>query len=172
MEMVFHLTGQYSAWWEGKRFDCPIRATAAGQTAKTTRDIIQDVLFGPVDQCGTGLLPRDSIIRTTPKHGLSDAFDTAIIQHISGGVSILKLKSYDQGVKAYFGTKEHAVHLDEEGPVESSEGSFMEIYLQCMMRTITTGGVVMVTMTPLQGRTPFIDNYLLECANRAELEYK
>ncbi|MDP2734865.1 MAG: terminase family protein [bacterium] len=172
IELTFHLTGQYPPWWEGKRFKRPIEAKASGQTAKTTRDIIQRTLFGPADMRGTGTIPKSSILRTTPKHGLADAYDTASISHVTGGVSALELKSYDQGVKAYYGTKDHVQWLDEEGPIESSDGSFKDIYLQCLMRTIATNGIVMVTMTPLQGRTPFINDFLLGCVNRAELEYK
>jgi hypothetical protein len=29
-ELVLHLTGAYPAWWEGRRFDTPIEAWAAG----------------------------------------------------------------------------------------------------------------------------------------------
>ena len=40
-ETVLHLTGLYPDWWEGRRFDNPVRALAAGDTSQTTRDIIQ-----------------------------------------------------------------------------------------------------------------------------------
>ncbi len=47
-ETTLHLTGRYPPWWEGRRFDRPIRAWAAGKTNETTRDIIQAKLFGSV----------------------------------------------------------------------------------------------------------------------------
>src|SRR5215510_2968769 len=40
-ESTLHLTGLYPDWWPGRRFTRPIEAWAAGQTSKTTRDIIQ-----------------------------------------------------------------------------------------------------------------------------------
>ena len=40
-EVTLHLTGDYTNWWEGKRFDRPVQFLAAGDTSQTTRDIIQ-----------------------------------------------------------------------------------------------------------------------------------
>src|SRR5215472_8762155 len=34
-EMAMHLTGLYPEWWDGRRFDKPIRAWAAGVTGET-----------------------------------------------------------------------------------------------------------------------------------------
>ena len=97
-EGALHLTGLYPHWWEGRVFDKPINAIGASDTAKTTRDIIQVMLFGLPDEMGTGLIPRSRIIRKTPKHGLADAYDTIYIRHVTDGISRLMLKSYDQGV--------------------------------------------------------------------------
>ena len=46
-EMAVHLTGRYPSWWTGRRFDRPISAWAAGDTGKTSRDILQTKLLGP-----------------------------------------------------------------------------------------------------------------------------
>lgn len=165
-EIACHLIGQYPAWWEGKRFNHPVRAVASGQTAKTTRDFIQILLFGLPTDVGTGLLPKQCILRTAPKHGLAEAYDTVYVQHAASERerSRLSLKSYDQGVDAYYGSEEEVHWCDEEPP--------LEIYTQCVIRTMTTGGIVIVTLTPLQGRTQFIDDFLRGAANREELEYK
>ena len=56
-ELTLHLTGDYPEWWEGRRFAHPVDAWAAGDTAETTRDIIQRCLLGPIDEFGTGLIP-------------------------------------------------------------------------------------------------------------------
>src|SRR5437763_1919561 len=40
-EMAAHLTGLYPSWWEGKRFDHPIKAVAAGEGGLLVRDVIQ-----------------------------------------------------------------------------------------------------------------------------------
>ena len=164
VEMTYHLTGMYPPWWEGKRFSGPVRAVASGDTAKNTRDFIQHPLFGLPDDLGTGLIPKAAIVRTTPKHGLAEAYDTAYIRHLTGGVSRLTLKSYDQGVRAYYGTAEEIEWEDEDPP--------LEIHTPCLIRTMTTGGIVYVTLTPLEGRTAFIDEFLRTAVNREELEYR
>ena len=66
-EMVLHMTGKYPSWWEGRKFDQPISAWAAGDTGKTTRDILQMKLLGPPGEFGTGLIPKADLVRTTAK---------------------------------------------------------------------------------------------------------
>src|SRR5438477_267016 len=46
-ELRCHLTGLYPKWWQGRRFEGPSEAWAAGDTRQTTRDIIQNALMGP-----------------------------------------------------------------------------------------------------------------------------
>jgi hypothetical protein len=36
-ELTCHLTGEYPDWWEGRTFDHPIEAWAAGDTSQTVR---------------------------------------------------------------------------------------------------------------------------------------
>jgi len=64
-ELVLHLTGDYPAWWNGRRFDRPVNAWAAGDTGKTVRDILQHKLLGKWGEFGTGVLPGASLIGTT-----------------------------------------------------------------------------------------------------------
>src|SRR6516162_5405159 len=45
-EVAMHATGRYPDWWQGKRFDRPIHAWAAGTTGETVRDTVQRVLMG------------------------------------------------------------------------------------------------------------------------------
>ena len=61
-------------------------------------------------------------------------------------------KSYDQRREAFQGTEIDVVWLDEEPP--------LEIYAECLTRTMTTNGLVMLTFTPLQGITPMIKSFL------------
>ena len=93
-ETALHLTGRYPDWWEGRRFAHPIAAWVAGDTAETTRDIVQAALMGPLAEPGTGLIPADAILGEPSKRsGVTGAFDTARIRHASGGVSLLGFKS-------------------------------------------------------------------------------
>ena len=92
-EATLHLTGTYPDWWPGRRFRDPVIAWAAGDSSKTTRDIIQLALYGPFHEPGTGMIPRDAIVRTTTKTGIADCLETIQVKHVSGGVSELTLKS-------------------------------------------------------------------------------
>ena len=68
-ETTLHLTGRYPAWWKGRRFTKPISAWAAGQTSKTTRDIIQFALLGKGPRYGTGMIPAGRDPRHDAKGG-------------------------------------------------------------------------------------------------------
>lgn len=154
------LTGMYPDWWEGKRFDHPTEGWVAGDTGKNVRDILQYALLGkPGDEtaAGTGMIPGDLILRTTVKHGLADAVETVFVRHVpSGGVSTLQFKSYDQGRVAFQGTTQHFIHLDEEPP--------LDVYAECLLRTMTSNGLIELTATPLQGLTQLMLEYLPELA--------
>lgn len=143
-ELTLHLTGRYPAWWKGKRFERPIRSWACGTTGQTVRDVLQRKLIGPINDIGTGLIPGDAIIETKKKAGsVPDTIETVYVRHISGGVSTMAFKSYEQGRKAYEGDEQNCILLDEEPPVD--------IYTECLTRTMTTQGIVMLLFTPLQG---------------------
>ncbi|MEM4167802.1 MAG: terminase family protein [Candidatus Caldarchaeum sp.] len=142
------LTGDYPSWWEGRVFDHPVKVWCVGKTAQTTRDTLQKELLGPPSAIGTGLIPKDRIIKMTARAGVPGAVDQVLIRHKSGGVSILGFKSADQGVESFMGTERDIVHCDEEVPIS--------VYNECFIRTMTTNGIVILTFTPLQGITPLI----------------
>lgn len=151
-ELTLHLTGNYPSWWVGRRFDKPIKAWAAGDTGKTVREIIQDKLLGPIEDMGTGLIPKDLIIETTRKTGIADAIDTIKVKHKSGGISSVTLKSYDQRRLSFQGTEQDIIWLDEEPP--------LDIYTECLMRTMTNNGLIMLTFTPLSGMSETVLSFL------------
>ena len=152
-EVTCHLTGDYPEWWEGRRFEHPIECWAAGDTSETTRDIVQDALFGPVSAIGTGMIPQASIVGDpTRRMGVANAFDTAQIRHKSGGTSLIGLKSYDQGRKKFQGTAKHVIWLDEEPPED--------VYDECLIRLMTTNGLMIGTFTPLSGLSNVVLRYM------------
>lgn len=156
-EMALHLTGLYPDWWEGVRYKRPVKAWAAGDTSKTVRDIIQEKLLGNYHDMGTGLIPKECIIKTTPKVGTPEAIETVYVSHVSGGVSQLTLKSYDQKRESFQGTKIDIIWLDEEPP--------QDIYTECLLRTMGTGdeenkGMMMLTFTPLRGMSDVVMSFL------------
>lgn len=142
-EVVLHLTGRYPDWWTGRRFGHSIKAWAAGDTSKTVRDILQEKLLGPVGQFGTGLIPKEDIIRTSSKPGVADAVEIIYVRHVSGGESKIVLKSYDQKRESFQGSEQDLIWLDEEPP--------LDIYTECLLRTMTTNGLILLTFTPLMG---------------------
>lgn len=151
-EMACHLTGLYPDWWEGHRFTKPVIAWVAGETAKDVRDSIQLKLCGPVDNLGTGLIPGETIGRHTAKGGVPDAFDTIYVKHVSGKMSSLAFKSYDQGRESFQAADVDVLWLDEEPP--------LNIYTEAVTRTMTTLGLVMLTFTPLLGLSETVLQFL------------
>lgn len=157
-EVARHLMGIYPDWWKGRRFDHPIKAWAAGKTNQTTRDIIQNKLFGDVlhgDRralTGTGLVHGDKIGEATWRQGVPDMVDTIKVRHASGGWSELGLKSFEQGRGSFEGTERHIIWLDEEPP--------MPIYTECKVRTMTTQGMIILTFTPLEGMSEVVLAFL------------
>jgi phage terminase large subunit-like protein len=150
-ELALHLTGDYPDWWIGRKFDRGVRAWAAGDTSITVRDILQQKLLGPVGNWGTGLIPGDSIKRIVRKSGLPDTAEVIYVQH-KRGTSFLVLKSYEQRREAFQGTEQDVIWLDEEPP--------LDIYTECLMRTMTSDGMVMLTFTPLLGMSEVVLAFL------------
>ena len=156
-ELTCHLTGLYPPWWTGRRFRKAIKAWAAGQTMLTTRDIVQVALLGPTDGVAgsqwRGMIPAECVEHTTRKSGgVSLCLDQVLVTHVSGGTSVLELKSYDQGEVAFMGTVQEVVWCDEEPPEA--------VYTECLIRTMTSHGLIIATFTPLLGLTPFLQNFL------------
>ena len=154
-ELTYHMTGEYPAWWDGYRFDRPVQCLAAGDTSQTTRDIIQTKLLGGLwgtPEFGTGLLPGDLLGKPTPARGVANLYEEITVEHVSGGTSRLMLRSYEQGRKIFQGTEQHFIWLDEEVP--------KDVYDEALIRTMTTGGLVIMTFTPLSGLTPLVVDFL------------
>ena len=151
-EMTLHLTGNYPDWWDGKRFDGPISAWMAGDTGETVRDILQHKMMGPTGEYGTGMIPKSLLVRHTSRPGLADAIKDVYVKHVSGGNSHVAFKSYDQKRVSFQGTEKHVVAFDEEPP--------LGVYVEGLMRTMTVGGIVMCTFTPLMGLSEVVMSYL------------
>jgi phage terminase large subunit-like protein len=163
-EGTCHLTGLYPEWWPGRRFDGPISMWAAGDTGKTTRDILQQKFIGLPMAPGTGMLPRWSIVDTTTKSGVANALESVWVRHVGGGLSTLTFKSYDQRREAFQGTAQHFIWLDEECPED--------VYTECLLRTMVLPGQeqldpadrqmgsLILTFTPLMGLTPVVLSFM------------
>lgn len=159
-EATCHLTGEYPDWWDGYRFDHPTHGWAVGDTSKTVREILQATMLGDVVDSrprktvsGTGLLPGHLIgVPSWNSHGVPDSVDVVPVKHTSGGWSTIGFKSYEQGRKAFQGTAKHWIWMDEEPP--------SDIYDECLMRTATTNGRLILTFTPLEGLSEVVLSFL------------
>jgi phage terminase large subunit-like protein len=151
-ELACHLSGEYPSWWNGKVFDRPIAAWAMGATARSTRDIVQRELLGPIGNWGSGMIPKEQMGRFWALQGTPQGVDVIEVKHKSGGISTLGFKNYEQDISAFYGTKMDVIWADEEIPQDK--------YNESLMRTMTTGGMIYVTFTPLKGLTPFVVNFL------------
>jgi len=159
-EIVYHATGNYPDWWEGYRYTKPVKILAAGDTAATTRDIIQDKLIGEISDIGTGLLPADSILDTVPKRGVANAQEMILVKS-KFGISTILLRSYDQGRRVFQGFEADIVWLDEEVP--------KPVYDEALIRLMTTQGLLMMTYTPINGLTELTSSFL---SNQAENDHR
>lgn len=160
-EAAMHLTGRYPDWWQGRTFDKPIRAWAAGVTSETTRDSVQKLLIGPPqqkDMWGTGAIPAECIVDTSPARGVPDLLDSIVIRWGGGGdvqaqESLLLLKTYEKGREKWQADTLDFVWYDEEPPPD--------IYSEGLTRTNATGGMVFITFTPLKGMSEVVTRFIL-----------
>lgn len=154
-EVSYHLTGEYPDWWQGRTFDRPVVVWASGETGEATRDNPQRALLGLPGEEGTGMIPARCI---TDDHGMasgvSNLFDYVKIRHKSGRNSLLRFKYYAQGRRKWQGPPIDVVWFDEEPP--------QDIYDEGLARTIATGGMVMLTFTPLLGMSEVVRRFLLD----------
>lgn len=155
-EAAMHLTGRYPAWWQGKRFSKPVVMIAGSESYELTRDGVQRLMIGPPmneEDWGTGYLPKADIVDYTRRSGVSGALDSVTVRHVSGRVSTLLFKAYEQGRGKWQANTVDYVWFDEEPPED--------VYLEGITRTNATGGSVTVTFTPLNGMSAVVQRYIL-----------
>lgn len=157
-EAACHLTGDYPSWWKGRRWDKPTKGWIAGETSLVVRDVQQKKLCGEpgVDELfGTGMIPKDLFVdKPSLARGITDAYDTIQVRHVSGGVSVARFKSYEQGRTKFQGESIDWGWADEEPPED--------VYAELLTRTVATGGMCFMTFTPLKGRSSVVLRFLDE----------
>jgi len=157
-EAACHLTGLYPPDWKGRVFTKPTKGWIAGETSLVVRDVQQKKLCGEpgVDALfGTGMIPKDLFTdKPSLARGITDAYDTIQVRHVSGGVSVARFKSYEQGRTKFQGESIDWGWADEEPPED--------VYAELLTRTVATGGMVWVTFTPLKGRSAVVLRFLDE----------
>lgn len=161
-ESTCHLTGIYPDFWEGRRFEKEISAWACGTSNETTKNVVQAELLGRLEKddslamehigLGTGMIPGHLIAGVEFHAQIRGAIKTAWIKHVSGKRSVLSFKSYEQGSTAYEGTAMDWIWMDESPD--------LAIYTECLMRTMTGDGELIITATPLNGLTDLVMQFM------------
>ena len=154
-ELTLHLTGLYPEWWKGRRYNNAIDAWCASISNEATKNILQQELLGSPMDIGSGLIPKDLIEKVVKKPGVADAMESCYIKHVTGRLSRLDFKSYEQGRDTFQGTKKQVILLDEE---PSDYGIFTE----CLTRTMDdkNPGIIVCTFTPLLGLSTVVLSFL------------
>jgi len=155
-EMACHLTGLYPEWWEGRKFKYGVKAWAASKSTQVTKEVMQEELLGPILELGSGMIPKETIIKTTKKPGVADAIEAVTVRHVSGDLSQIVFKSYDQDRETFQGTKKQVIWLDEE-PTDFG------IFTECVARTADSEGkegIILCTFTPLFGFSDVVLSFL------------
>jgi phage terminase large subunit-like protein len=155
-EAACHLTGDYPDDWNGKRFDQPTMGWICGETSLLVRDVQQKKLCGSPgveDLFGTGMIPKDAFTdKPSLARGVTDAYDTIQVRHKSGGISIGRFKSYEQGRQKFQGEGLDWIWFDEEPP--------LDIYAEGVARIGERDGISWLTFTPLKGRSAVVIRFL------------
>jgi phage terminase large subunit-like protein len=154
MEVAMHATGRYPDFWKGRRFNKPTVGWACSVSGEVARDTVQRILLGRSGAIGTGCIPKDAIAETVTARGIADLVGTIKVHHVSGGISLIVLKSYLAGREAFQGETLDWAWLDEEPPID--------IYSEVLTRTNVGNGPVWLTETPLLGVSEVVRRFLHE----------
>jgi len=148
MEFAMHVTGRYPDWWKGFRFEKPIDCWVIGTSYAQMRDACQALLLGV--EYGTGAIPKDAIDNVFTQPGSPGAAGIVRVKHVSGGISNVTFKAYNQGRVALQGAALDLAWMDEEPLVTEQEAGIVE---EIKTRLRDRQGKLMITYTPLEGET-------------------
>lgn len=157
-EAAYHLTGLYPDWWEGRKWDRPVRMWVGGESSAAIRDTSQKLLFGDVasdrNNFGTGLLPKAALPDGGPNwsRGVDSVIDNCSVRHKSGGLSSILFKTYEQGRTKWQGDTIDLIWFDEEPPAD--------VYSEGLTRFTARDGMAFVTFTPLKGMSTVVRRFL------------
>ena len=148
-------TGRYPEWWEGKRFKSgtQLEILVIGKTNLAVRDVAQKKLFGPMNDPGSGMIPRELVVSHNRKPGIPDSIQDLYIKNIDGTTAHIQFLSQEIDDDVIMGRELHAIWFDEECLK-------MKLYNEALMRTMTTNGIVFTTFTPLDGVTEGIMRFM------------
>ena len=158
------LTGLYPDWWEGRRFDRPVKVWSCGKTNEKLVDVNMEKLFGGATKTlgranrllGTGMIPSSHIIHESARWvsqypGLLKQVHVRY-RDSDSEFSVIALKGYESGRGSFEGTSQELIHCDEEPP--------LDVYSECTARLTTVNGVCLLTFTPLEGYSDVVNLFM------------
>ena len=132
-----------------------------GEKFKSIRFSTQKELIGPLSDPGSGAIPKEYIlhVQKRPSSACAESVDYVLVKRVNQhgeevGTTMLTFKAYEEGNDGYMGGTIDFIWLDEEPPCY--------IYTQCVTRTATTLGKVLLTFTPEGGVTETVQKFLPE----------
>lgn len=134
-----------------------------GWVVSLTRQVQRDVTQAKILE----YLPPEWIVKVVmvsgsafaPAHGV---IDFIIVRNVFGTYSKIGFRNCEQGRERFQGVSLDYVWFDEEPPED--------IYDECLLRLLDSGGVHWVTMTPLKGRSWVYDRIYLNKDKSQELD--
>lgn len=140
--------GMWPDWYQGKRWDGPVKMYVCGSTSQQIREAMQEKLFGTQDrnneeEIGTGFIPKDHIVKYGK--GRDGAITSAWIKNVSGRNSYISFYQYSQSDQAVQGAAIDLAVIDEEPPAK-----FFQQILKRIAIAPNDGkpGVVLCAFTP------------------------
>ena len=146
-------TGIIPEWWEGRKYDRPVKIMVAGVDGNHNKHVLQEKLFGSnnwrmKNERGAGMIPKDFIIEDSAVTIRGDDIASIKIRHVSGGMSEILFRAYSQGREAAQGFQADFIVIDEQ-PKD-------DFWSEALLRTAATGGCVVCSFTPLKGMTGLV----------------
>ncbi len=154
---ALHLTGLYPNDYKGRRFTRGIKAWCVGVTFLQVKEVMQEILLGPINDIGSGMIPKELIVKVTAKHAMPNSIESFEVRHISGEISKCTFMACQQERPAFQGPNIDYIWMDEE-PKDFG------IYAECLarLRNPYKPGLIRLTFTPLSGLSEVCKSFLNE----------
>ena len=154
---AYHAVGLYPDWWEGRKYDRPVKIMVAGVDNYHNKHVIQDKLLGSSnwrlkEERGTGMIHKDHVIEESAVTFRGDDLSTIKIKHVSGGMSEIVFRSYSQGREAAQGLQADVVIIDEQ-----PQDDFL---YEALVSTAATKGHVICSFTPVLDMTDLLEKLM------------
>ena len=159
-----HGIGWYPHWWDGFVVGHPAKVVVAAKTAEKLKEVPQEYLFGEAVRddkgkfrlTGDGLIPANAIMHQTAifRPSAPGTLKEIGVRYKDSQLewSTFKMVSYEQGRAVFESSAYDFVWLDEESDVE--------IFSEAFTRMMTTKGRMVLTMSPLDGLTELVMQFL------------